>query len=111
MSNIKRRVETLTEYGRVSREALMKGAGFSSEQLKRPFIGVVNGYGELSPGANYLNQITKKVKAGITAAGGTPVEFFVSATCVSMPHGGENYRWTLPYRDITASYIEAVMSR
>jgi dihydroxy-acid dehydratase len=108
MSNIKRRVETLTEYGRVSREALMKGAGFSSEQLKRPFIGVVNGYGELSPGANYLNQITKKVKAGITAAGGTPVEFFVSATCVSMPHGGENYRWTLPYRDITASYIEAV---
>jgi dihydroxy-acid dehydratase len=25
-----------------------------------------------------------------------------------MPHGGENYRWTLPYRDITASYIEAV---
>ncbi|MGD8211591.1 MAG: dihydroxy-acid dehydratase [Desulfobacterales bacterium] len=108
MPKIKRRVDTLTDYGRVSREALMKGAGFSREQLKRPFIGIVNGYGELSPGANYLNHITKQVKAGITEAGGTPVEFFVSATCVSMPHGGENYRWTLPYRDITASYIEAV---
>ncbi|KGM42956.1 hypothetical protein JY97_10600 [Alkalispirochaeta odontotermitis] len=98
----------MTEYGRVSREALMKGAGFSREQLKRPFIGVVNGYGELSPGANYLNEIANHVKTGIAAAGGTPVEFFVSATCVSMPHGGENYRWTLPYRDITAAYIEAV---
>jgi len=108
MQRIKRRVETLTDYGRASREALMKGAGFSRDQLERPFIGVVNGYGELSPGANYLNQIAKAVKAGIAAAGGTPVEFFVSATCVSMPHGGENYRWTLPYRDITASYIEAV---
>ncbi|CAB1079411.1 Dihydroxy-acid dehydratase (EC [Olavius algarvensis Delta 1 endosymbiont] len=108
MQKIKRRVETLTEYGRVSREALMKGAGFSREQLKRPFIGVVNGYGELSPGANYLNEIANHVKTGIAAAGGTPVEFFVSATCVSMPHGGENYRWTLPYRDITAAYIEAV---
>jgi dihydroxy-acid dehydratase len=108
MPKINRRVETLTEYGRTSREALMKGAGFSRDQLKRPFIGVVNGYGELSPGANFLNEITKEVKAGITAAGGTPVEFFISATCVSMPHGGENYRWTLPYRDITASYIEAV---
>ena len=108
MQKIKRRVETLTDYGRASREALMKGAGFSRDQLERPFIGVVNGYGELSPGANYLNMIAKEVKAGIAAAGGTPVEFFISATCVSMPHGGENYRWTLPYRDITASYIEAV---
>ena len=108
MQKIKRRVETLAEYGRVSREALMKGTGFTNQQLERPFIGVVNGYGELTPGANYLNEIAREVKKGITAAGGTPVEFFISATCVSMPHGGENYRWTLPYRDITASYIEAV---
>ena len=108
MQKIRRRVETLAEYGRVSREALMKGTGFSNQQLERPFVGVVNGYGELTPGANYLNEIAREVKKGITAAGGTPVEFFVSATCVSMPHGGENYRWTLPYRDITASYIEAV---
>lgn len=108
MQKIRRRVETLAEYGRVSREALMKGTGFTNQQLERPFIGVVNGYGELTPGANYLNEIAREVKKGITAAGGTPVEFFISATCVSMPHGGENYRWTLPYRDITASYIEAV---
>lgn len=108
MQKIRRRVETLAEYGRVSREALMKGTGFTNQQLERPFIGVVNGYGELTPGANYLNEIVREVKRGITAAGGTPVEFFISATCVSMPHGGENYRWTLPYRDITASYIEAV---
>jgi len=108
MKKIKRRIESLADYGLVSREALMKGAGFSRQQLDRPFIGVVNGYGELTPGANYLNEIAAEVKKGITAAGGTPVEFFVSATCVSMPHGGDNYRWTLPYRDITASYIEAV---
>lgn len=108
MKKIKRRIEALADYGLVSREALMKGAGFSRHQLDRPFIGVVNGYGELTPGANYLNEIAREVKEGITAAGGTPVEFFISATCVSMPHGGDNYRWTLPYRDITASYIEAV---
>jgi dihydroxy-acid dehydratase len=108
MKKIKRRIESLADYGLVSREALMKGAGFSRQQLDRPFIGVVNGYGELTPGAMYLNEIAREVKKGITAAGGTPVEFFVSATCVSMPHGGDNYRWTLPYRDITASYIEAV---
>jgi len=108
MKKIKRRIESLADYGLVSREALMKGTGFSRQQLDQPFVGVVNGYGELTPGANYLNEIVREVKKGITAAGGTPVEFFISATCVSMPHGGDNYRWTLPYRDITASYIEAV---
>ncbi|MFC2008885.1 dihydroxy-acid dehydratase [Chloroflexota bacterium] len=102
-----RRIEALAPYGQMSREALMKGAGFTREQLDRPFIGVVNGYGEIGPGGIHLDRVAKAVKAGITAAGGTPVEFYVSTTCVSMPHGGENYRWTMPWRDIVASYIEA----
>jgi dihydroxy-acid dehydratase len=86
----------------------MKGIGFTQKQLDRPFIGVANSYGELSPGAINLDKICKEVKTGITAAGGTPVEFYVSSTCVSMAQGGDNYRWTLPWRDITAAYIEAV---
>ncbi len=108
MQKVRRRVEVLSTYGRISREALMKGAGFTQKQLNRPFIGVVNGYGEICPGAINLDKITKVVKAGVTAAGGTPIEFRVSSTCVGMPHGGDNYRWTLPWRDITAAYIEAV---
>jgi dihydroxy-acid dehydratase len=108
VNEIRRRIEGLAEYGRVSREALMKGAGFTRSQLDRPFIGVVNGYGEISPGAAHLDQVAKAVKGGIEEAGGTPVEFYVSSTCVGMAHGGDNYRWTLPWRDITASYIEAV---
>lgn len=108
MKKITRRVEQLADYGRVSREALMKGGGFSKQDLQRPFIGVANSYGDLSPGSINLDNITAQVKKGIVAAGGTPVEFRISSTCVSMPHGGDNYRWTLPWRDITASYIEAV---
>ena len=108
METIKRRVDELADYGRVSREALMKGGGFTSAELKRPMIGVANSYGDLSPGSINLNNITDEVKKGIVAAGGTPVEFRISSTCVSMPHGGDNYRWTLPWRDITAAYIEAV---
>jgi len=107
MEKISRRMEALSAYGQMSRQALMKGAGFTKDQLNRPFIGVVNGYGEIGPGGIHLDQVAKAVKAGIEAAGGTPVEFYASAVCVGMTHGGENYRWTLPWRDITASYIEA----
>jgi dihydroxy-acid dehydratase len=103
-----RRIDALAPYGRMSREALMKGAGFRGDDLRRPFIGVVNGYGEISPGAKNLDAVAKAVKEGVREAGGTPVEFYVSSTCVGMAHGGEAYRWTLPWRDITAAYIEAV---
>ena len=104
----RRRIDVLAPYGRMSREALMKGAGFRGDDLERPFIGVVNGHGEISPGARNLDAVAKAVKEGVRAAGGTPVEFHVSSTCVGMAHGGEAYRWTLPWRDITAAYIEAV---
>ena len=104
----RRRVDELAPYGRMSREALMKGAGFSRDDMTKPFIGVVNGFGEISPGAAHLDDVAKAVKEGVREAGGTPVEFYVSSTCVGMAHGGDNYRWTLPWRDVTASYIEAV---
>ena len=107
LKNILRRIDDLTESGRMSRDCLMKGCGFSNKLLRRPFIGVVNGYGEINPGASHLDSISKKVKKSILKAGGTPVEFFISSTCVGMCHGGDNYRWTLPWRDITAAYIEA----
>ena len=59
---MRRRVEILKDYGRVSREALMKGIGFTADQLEQPFVGVVNGYGELTPGANHLNKGIAKLK-------------------------------------------------
>ena len=105
--NLLRRVDYLNEFGRMSRDCLMKGCGFSNKLLRRPYIGIVNGYGEINPGASHLWNVSKKVKASILKAGGTPVEFFISSICPAMCHGGDNYRWTLPWRDITAAYIEA----
>lgn len=108
MMDIKRRESLLNEYGLASRRALLKGVGFTDEELSRPFVGVVNSYGEINPGAVHLNRVTQAVKKGIIAAGATPIEFNISALCVGMCHGGENYRWTLPWRDIATAYIEAV---
>lgn len=50
-------MEALAPYGRMSREALMKGAGFLGDDLRKPFIGVVNGFGEISPGAANLDHV------------------------------------------------------
>lgn len=91
------------------RRALYRGAGFSRDEIRRPLIGVANSWGEISPATKHLGRLTERTKAGVAAAGGTPVEFVLSGlcdgTCAAAP--GFN-RYNLPWRDIAVSYLEAV---
>ena len=55
--------------------SLLYALGYTKEELERPLIGVVCSYNEIVPGHMNLDKIAEAVKAGIRAAGGTPVEF------------------------------------
>ena len=55
--------------------------GYTREELERPLIGVVCSYNEIVPGHMNLDKIAEAVKAGVRAAGGTPVEFPAIAVC------------------------------
>lgn len=102
---ILKRDTTLTESLSVYRRVYRKCTGFADEATRRVEIGVVNSWGEINLAAVNLDRVTKAVKAGIWAAGGTPVEFAVSSICRGMegPHS-----FHLPHRDMVAGYIEAV---
>lgn len=91
------------------RRSLFKGAGFSGEALDRPLIGVVNSWGEISPATKHLNKISARVKAGISSAGGTPVEFVLSGLCDGTCAGAKVANtYNMAWREIAAAYIEAV---
>ncbi len=91
------------------RRALYRGAGFSHDEVRRPLIGVANSWGEINPATRHLNVVSDRVKAGITAAGGTPVEFVLSGLCDGTCAAAPGYnRYNLPWRDIAVSYLEAV---
>ena len=91
------------------RRALYRGAGFSRDEVRRPLIGVANSWGEINPATRHLNVVSNRVKAGITAAGGTPVEFVLSGLCDGTCAAAPGYnRYNLPWRDIAVSYLEAV---
>jgi len=60
---------------RAPARAMLKAVGFSDADLKKPLIGVANTWIEIGPCNYHLRDLAVHVKAGIRAAGGTPMEF------------------------------------
>ena len=62
-------------YDRAPARAMLKAVGFDDEALQRPLVGVANTWIEIGPCNFHLRRLAAKVKEGIRAAGGTPMEF------------------------------------
>ena len=88
--------------------ATYKSMGFSTEDLKRPIIGIANAWSESVPGHFNLRQVAQRVKDGIYRAGGTPVEFGVIGACDGMANGHGGMHYILPSRELIASSIESM---
>lgn len=88
--------------------ATYKSMGFTTEDLKRPMIGIANAWSECVPGHFNLRQVAQRVKDGIYRAGGTPVEFGVIGGCDGMGQGHDGMHYILPSREIIANSIESM---
>lgn len=106
---MKKRDAQTPDYLMGFRRALFRGAGFTRDALDRPFIGVVNSWGEISPATKHMQVLTRAAKEGIKVAGGTPVEFVLSGLCDGTCGGapGANI-YNMAWRDIAVAYIETV---
>ena len=88
--------------------SLLYALGYTKEELERSFIGVVCSYNEIVPGHMNLDKIAEAVKAGIRAAGGTPVEFPAIAVCDGIAMGHVGMKYSLVTRDLIADSTEAM---
>ncbi len=88
--------------------ATMKSMGYSTEDLKRPFIGIANAWSECVPGHYNLRQVAQRVRDGIYRAGGTSVEFGVIGACDGMANGHNGMHYILPSRELIANSIESM---
>ena len=88
--------------------SLLYALGFTKEEIERPLIGVVNSFSEIVPGHMHLDKITQAVKAGIRAAGGTPIEFPAIAVCDGIAMGHTGMKYSLVSRDLIADSTEAM---
>ena len=88
--------------------AMFKAVGFNDSDLDKPLIGVANTWIETMPCNFHLRRLAAKVKEGIRAAGGTPMEFNTIAISDGETMGTEGMRASLVSREVIADSIELV---
>lgn len=93
---------------RSAHRALFYAMGYSSEDLQKPLIGIVNSFNEIIPGHIHLRDITEAVKLGVASAGGTPVEFPSIGICDGIAMGHDGMKYPLASRELIADSIEAM---
>jgi dihydroxy-acid dehydratase len=107
--NLKPRSSVITEGpDRAPSRAMLKAVGFTDEDLSRPIIGVANTWIEIGPCNFHLRRLAAKVKEGIRAAGGTPMEFNTVSISDGISMGVEGMKCSLISREVIADSIELV---
>ena len=90
------------------RNALLYAMGISEEDAKRPIIGIVNAWNEMSPGHFHFKEVVGDIKREIHDAGALALELPVLGICDGICSNMPGDRYTLPTRDLISSEVETV---
>ena len=93
---------------RAAARAMLHAIGLSDDDLKKPIIGVAHSWIETMPCNFGLKKLAQQVKAGIKAAGGTPMELNTIAISDGVTMGTEGMKASLVSREVIADSIELV---
>src|SRR3984957_19509204 len=93
---------------RAPARAMLKATGLTNADLARPLVAVANTWTEVTPCNFHLRKLAEHVKAGIRAAGGTPIEFDTITISDGITMGTEGMKASLISREVIADSIELV---
>jgi dihydroxy-acid dehydratase len=91
---------------RAPARAMLKATGLTDADLARPLVAVANTWTEVTPCNFHLRKLAEHVKAGIHAAGGTPIEFDTITISDGITMGTEGMKASLISREVIADSIE-----
>jgi len=93
---------------RAPNRSLIKACGYTDEEIRKPFIGIVNSFTEIVPGHIRLRDVADAAKKGVYAAGGAAFEFNTIAIDDGIAMGHEGMKYSLPSRELIADSVESV---
>ena len=96
-------------YARAAARAMFKGTGLNDADLEKPLVAVANTWTEVTPCNFHLRRLAEKIKEGVRAAGGTPIEFNTIAVSDGISMGTQGMKSSLISREVIADSIELVV--
>jgi dihydroxy-acid dehydratase len=93
---------------RAGARSMLRACGLRDEDFAKPLIGIANTWIEIGPCNYHLRELAEHVKAGVRAAGGTPLEFNTVSISDGITMGTEGMRMSLVSREVIADSIELV---
>jgi dihydroxy-acid dehydratase len=94
---------------RAAARSMLKAIGFTDDDLAKPLVGVATTWIETMPCNYNQRRLAEHVKAGIRAAGGTPMEFNTVSVSDGVSMGTEGMKASLISREVIADSIELVV--
>jgi len=94
---------------RAPHRSLLRALGCTTEDIQKPFIGVVNSYNSIVPGHMHLQSISAAVMESVRRTGGTPFEFNTIAACDGIAENHLGMRYILPSRELIADSVEIMV--
>ena len=94
---------------RAPARAMLRAVGLTDEDFQKPLIGIANSWTEVMPCNVHLRRLAERVKAGVRAAGGVPMEFNTISVSDGITMGTEGMKCSLVSREIVADSIELVV--
>ena len=94
---------------RAPNRSLLFALGLTEEEMSRPLVGIVSSHNEIVPGHMNIDKIVEAAKAGVRAAGGTPIMFPAIAVCDGIAMGHVGMKYSLVTRDLIADSTEAMV--
>jgi dihydroxy-acid dehydratase len=94
---------------RAPARAMLKAIGFTDDDLAKPLVGVATTWIETMPCNFNQRELAQRVKEGVRAAGGTPMEFNTISVSDGVSMGTEGMKASLISRELIADSIELVV--
>jgi dihydroxy-acid dehydratase len=94
---------------RAAARAMLKAIGFTDQDLTKPLVGVAHCWIGVTPCSYNHRFLAEKVKEGIRAAGGTPIEFNTITVTDGIAMGTEGMKASLISREVIADSVELVV--
>lgn len=97
-------------FDRAPARSMLRATGLADEDFKKPFVGVVNTWSEVTPCNMHLRETAAIIKDSIRKAGGVPFEFNSVVVSDGISMGTEGMRCSLVSRELTADSIELAVT-